>query len=129
VVFSKKILKQITPEVMTAEIQLLPCPFCGGSAVKKFIGNDYTRKRSVEIKCTKCFTKQVTGAIRNTMAWCEEQAIKQWNTREHSALKEQEVIYCIAEKDGLAQFVFYNDAPMLKAQGYTVTELVKKKSI
>lgn len=61
--------------------ELLPCPFCGGEAKKTFIGNDFTKKRSVEIKCTKCFTKQVTGAIRNNHDWCDKKGTEQWNQR------------------------------------------------
>lgn len=61
--------------------ELLPCPFCGGKPATTFIGNNHTKKRSVEIKCTECFTKQVTGAIRHDHKWCEEKAIETWNKR------------------------------------------------
>lgn len=61
--------------------ELLPCPFCGGEADKIFKGNDYTKKRSVTIKCTKCFTEQRTGAIQNNLEWCDASAIKRWNQR------------------------------------------------
>lgn len=61
--------------------KLKPCPFCGGEAKITLIGNDLGKKRKAEIKCTKCFTKQVTGAIRHDLAWCEKTATEQWNTR------------------------------------------------
>ena len=60
---------------------LKPCPFCGADADIKFIGNDYTKKRSVEIKCTKCFTLQKTGTIMFGHAQCEEWAKEEWNAR------------------------------------------------
>jgi hypothetical protein len=67
---------------MTAK-ELLPCPFCGGTANKVRIGNDYTKKRSVVITCTNklCRTEQRTGAIHNSHDWCDEVATKKWNTR------------------------------------------------
>lgn len=63
------------------EANLLPCPFCSGQAKLITRGNDYSKKRSAEVECTKCHTKQITGAIRNNTAWCVLTAIKQWNTR------------------------------------------------
>ena len=48
---------------------LKPCPFCGGEAVKIFIGNEYTKKRSVEIKCKKCRVKRVNAAIYHDHDW------------------------------------------------------------
>lgn len=62
-------------------IDLLPCPFCGGHAEIITVGNDFTKKRSAEVKCKSCFTKQVTGAIRNSIEWCIETAIAKWNKR------------------------------------------------
>lgn len=66
----------------TAE-ELKPCPFCGGQPQITVRGNDYTKKRLVEIECTNklCRTKQVTGAIHNSLEWCNEVAIKKWNKR------------------------------------------------
>ena len=62
--------------------KLLPCPFCGSEKVElSYKGNAYTKKRSVTIKCQECMCKRTTGAIRNTLDWCEEVAIKAWNTR------------------------------------------------
>jgi len=60
---------------------LKSCPFCGGVAKRVFIGNDRTRKRTVEIKCSKCFTKQITGALRFSHQWCDETATAKWNER------------------------------------------------
>jgi Zn finger protein HypA/HybF involved in hydrogenase expression len=61
--------------------ELLPCPFCGGKAEKIFIGNDYTKKRSVHIKCTVCHTEQRTGAIVRSHQWCDYTATEKWNLR------------------------------------------------
>jgi hypothetical protein len=57
------------------------CPFCGGTPEIITIGNEFTKKRSVEIKCTSCYTKQITGAIRNSIDWCTKTAIEKWNKR------------------------------------------------
>ena len=61
--------------------ELKLCPFCGGEPKKIFIGNAYTKKRSVTIKCTKCFTEQRTGAIHQDHEWCDMKATEKWNKR------------------------------------------------
>ena len=60
---------------------LLPCPFCGGSAEMTFKGNDYTRKKSVTIKCSNCRAQRTDGAIRYSHEWCAKKAISYWNQR------------------------------------------------
>ena len=59
---------------------LKPCPFCGGKAKLTLYGNDRT-KRKAQVKCTSCFTKQITGAIYKPLTWCQEIAIETWNKR------------------------------------------------
>lgn len=61
--------------------QLKPCPFCGGEPKKIFIGNDRTKKRSIEIKCPKCRCKRVNAAIHHSQEWLDEVATKNWNQR------------------------------------------------
>ena len=60
---------------------LLSCPFCGGDPVPKFIGNNYTKMRIVEIKCSKCFTEQKTATIYHDHQWCMKVATEKWNLR------------------------------------------------
>jgi len=60
---------------------MLSCPFCGGEPKKKFIGNSHTKTRKIEVACTKCFTKQVTGTVRFGFDKCEEWANEKWNSR------------------------------------------------
>jgi Lar family restriction alleviation protein len=61
--------------------ELLPCPFCGGKPEVKYIGNEFTPKRYIEIKCTKCFAKRKDGAIRFGLDWLENTAANGWNRR------------------------------------------------
>jgi hypothetical protein len=61
--------------------QLKPCPFCGGVPELITRGNEYSKKRSAEIKCGSCYTKQVTAAIYNSLDWCKEMATQKWNKR------------------------------------------------
>ena len=60
---------------------LKPCPFCGGIPEIIHIGNAFTKKRAVTIKCWGCSATQETGAIRNSLEWCEKVAIEKWNKR------------------------------------------------
>ena len=60
---------------------LLPCPFCGGEPKILHKGNDHTKSRSVTIKCGCCRVERTDSALRNSMDWLENMAIKQWNTR------------------------------------------------
>ena len=62
-------------------MELKPCPFCGGKAKKIFIGNDFTKKRSIEIKCTNCRIKRTDAAIRHNHEWLDKIATEAWNTR------------------------------------------------
>ncbi len=63
-------------------VALKECPFCGGqNPVIGQIGNNYTPKRFVYIKCKKCKVKMKVGAIRGSIERCEEVVTKQWNNR------------------------------------------------
>jgi len=65
----------------TKEIELANCPFCGSEPTIKHIGNDRTKKRSIEIKCPKCRIKRIDGAIRFSFAWLERVSAENWNQR------------------------------------------------
>ncbi len=65
----------------TKEIELSNCPFCGSEPIIKHIGNDYTKTRSIEIKCPKCRIKRIDTALRQGFSWLEEVATKNWNQR------------------------------------------------
>lgn len=62
---------------------LLPCPFCGGEAQLKRVGNDHTKKRAVHIGCSTfgCTIEMRVAAIRYGHDWCEDKAREKWNTR------------------------------------------------
>ena len=60
---------------------MLPCPFCGAEPEMMQIGNDYTKKRSVVIKCNRCRIQRKDSALRNSMDWLVDVAVKQWNQR------------------------------------------------
>ena len=63
--------------------KLKPCPFCGGEAEIKYIGNEHTKSRSAQIKCKTwgCGIKKTVSAMRFNIDWCEEKVIKAWNRR------------------------------------------------
>jgi hypothetical protein len=44
--------------------ELYECPFCGGEPQVKHIGNDYVKRRTIEVKCTSCRCCRRDGAIR-----------------------------------------------------------------
>ena len=61
--------------------KLLPCPFCSGHAQLKFIGNDYSKSRKVEVKCTFCRATIVNAGIRLSSKELAIISIKSWNNR------------------------------------------------
>lgn len=67
------------------EIDLLPCPFCGGRAELLHIGNEYPQRKtkSIKIKCKgACRTEQINSCTqRYDFNWLEDVSIKYWNTR------------------------------------------------
>lgn len=65
-----------------SDTNLKPCPFCGGAPILKEVGNNRTKGRHAQIKCRNCFAGIQVGALKNTIEWCVEKVIKQWNTRE-----------------------------------------------
>ena len=62
---------------------LKSCPFCGGKAKMQHIGNEFTKKRSIEISCMTvgCTVKYTVGAIQFNFDWIEHQITKAWNER------------------------------------------------
>jgi Restriction alleviation protein Lar len=61
--------------------KLKACPFCGAYAELIEIGNEATKSRSVEIKCSGCFVKMRHSAFRKSMEWLVEIASSKWNAR------------------------------------------------
>ena len=64
-------------------VDLLPCPFCGGKPRKILRGNNYTKKRSITIKCQKCRIERTDAAIRFNHEWLDSIATGAWNKRSH----------------------------------------------
>ncbi len=60
---------------MSDEIKLLPCPFCGGKAAIQL--GVIREVHTVDVVCQDC-----SGAI---LAFCEDDAIANWNTRTPTA--------------------------------------------
>lgn len=63
--------------------ELLQCPFCGYIPELKFIGNDFTKKRSVEINCTNidCRVNVTVGGVHTKSKGVALWAIEIWNKR------------------------------------------------
>lgn len=57
---------------MSGEVQLLPCPFCGGKAAIT-LGVRRDAVKTVDVICQDC-----SGAM---LAFCEDDAIADWNAR------------------------------------------------
>jgi hypothetical protein len=58
-----------------------PCPLCKKEVSKAFIGNNYTKKRSIEIKCRPCNLTMKMSALRFSHEWLDEQITTTWNNR------------------------------------------------
>lgn len=65
----------------TKEITLLNCPFCDTEPEIRYIGNDYTKKRMIEVKCPKCRIKRTDAALRYGFDFLEKIAVEAWNQR------------------------------------------------
>jgi len=63
--------------------ELLACPFCGSDPEIKFIGNDYTKSRKAEIKCTNAFCGviAISAGIRANSEQVGRWVIEKWNIR------------------------------------------------
>lgn len=72
---------------MNNQTDLLPCPFCGSQPKLQYIGNEWSKKRSIIIKCPECRITRTDSTIRFCFDWLEEVVKKGWNTR-----KEIEVV-------------------------------------
>jgi hypothetical protein len=57
------------------------CPFCGGVPKIKFVGNNRTPSRSVEIQCTGCRVKRKDASINHSQEWVAKACIDYWNNR------------------------------------------------
>lgn len=63
------------------EIRLLDCPFCGAEPKLRYIGNNFVKKRSIEVKCPNCRIKRTDSALRHGFDRLEDVAMKGWNQR------------------------------------------------
>ncbi len=63
------------------EIFLSDCPFCGSEPEVSHIGNNHTKKRTIEIKCKGCNVKMRNSAMKNNFSWLESVSVKKWNNR------------------------------------------------
>ena len=55
------------------------------------IGNDYSPKRKITIKCKKCQASTTNAAIRNDMSWLKKVSIDKWNTRAISTHEKEQL--------------------------------------
>jgi len=76
-----KLLPWLEDDSKEVKIELKPCPFCEGEVKLIEIGNDFTKKRSVEIICRKCSVIMKNSALRNNMEWLIDVSVKNWNMR------------------------------------------------
>ncbi len=62
---------------------MLPCPFCGSEADLLFYGNEYSKSRRVEIKCSnkECRVSVVSAGIRSDSRQVAVWALSIWNKR------------------------------------------------
>jgi len=67
--------------------ELLHCPFCGCEPSLLFKGNNYTKTRSVTIRCTNCRVQRTDGGIRHNHEQVAKISIKSWNKRSAPILK------------------------------------------
>jgi len=59
----------------------LDCPFCGARPVVEHIGNDFSKKRCIKVKCSGCHVERTDSALRFGITWLEEVSQNAWNKR------------------------------------------------
>lgn len=64
---------------MSAELK--QCPFCGGEPELIEIGNNWTKKRSVTVKCPTCRIQLTYAGILRSIDWLTDTAVNGWNRR------------------------------------------------
>lgn len=81
---------------------LLPCPFCGGTAELLQIGNEVTPKRGFEVKCETwgCRTTKRAMVIRQPLEKARGFAIASWNTRAPTEARGYEIEDIVQMRDG-----------------------------
>lgn len=84
---------------------LLPCPFCGGNAELKFIGNNFTKSRKADVHCTKCRIGNINATIRHNSEWIAKITIDKWNSRcfKIKIMEPRDIENPIAEEDFRSQ--------------------------
>jgi len=60
--------------------ELLPCPFCGGEATLRMIGNVHSTRKCV-VKCSGCRYERTDAVLRYGDEWLLKTAIAAWNRR------------------------------------------------
>lgn len=68
-------------------IELLPCPFCGGCAHVRRIGNEHTKKRAIMVRCPACRIERTDACLHYGFDWLEDVAARHWNQRFHAQPK------------------------------------------
>jgi hypothetical protein len=70
--------KRLKHKDMTNEtnVELLPCPFCGGEAELKQKGQN-----EITIKCKSCLVSRTQQVLQRSIEWLRRGMIEDWNTR------------------------------------------------
>ena len=63
------------------DLELSDCPFCGGPPRIKHIGNNLSKKRTIEIRCARCRVQRTDSTLTFVFDWLEDVAVKNWNQR------------------------------------------------
>lgn len=67
-------------DLMQQAPELLPCPFCGGEATMRMIGNVHSTRKCV-VKCSGCRYERTDAVLRYGDEWLLKTAIAAWNRR------------------------------------------------
>ena len=67
--------------LLDKNIKFSNCPLCGDETIVEQIGNEYSKKKTIKVKCRKCFVNIVQSVLIPDFKWLQQKMAERWNKR------------------------------------------------